>query len=76
MNRFWQEVFGVGLVKSVEDFGVMGERPVNQQLLDWLALDFQESGWDVKRLFRQMILGASRGVEEVWRAVFGIIQSR
>ena len=59
VNRFWQEVFGVGLVKSVEDFGVMGERPVNQQLLDWLALDFQESGWDVKRLFRQIVMSST-----------------
>ena len=59
VNRFWQEVFGVGLVKSVEDFGVMGERPVNQNLLDWLAVDFLESGWDVKRLFRQIVMSST-----------------
>jgi len=55
VNRFWQEVFGVGLVRSVEDFGVVGENPVNPALLDWLAVEFQESGWDVKKLFTLMV---------------------
>jgi len=55
VNRFWQELFGTGLVKTTEDFGIMGENPVNQALLDWLAVEFRESGWDVKHLFRLMV---------------------
>jgi len=59
VNRFWQEIFGVGLVKTADDFGVMGEPPVNQALLDWLAVEFQESGWDVKHLITLMVSSAS-----------------
>lgn len=59
VNRFWQELFGVGLVKTSEDFGIMGETPINQALLDWLAVEFRESGWDVKQLFRLMVGSAA-----------------
>ncbi len=59
VNRIWQEIFGRGIVKSANDFGMQGELPTHPKLLDWLAVDFRENGWDIKRLVKQIYMSAT-----------------
>ena len=58
-NRYWQHFFGTGIVKTSEDFGIQGERPVHPELLDWLAVDFIENGWNIKRLHKMIVMSAT-----------------
>ncbi len=59
VNRFWQEMFGTGIVRTTGDFGISGELPSHPELLDWLAIEFREQGWDVKRFYKSIAMSAA-----------------
>ena len=72
VNRFWQHLFGVGIVKTSGDFGLQGQAPSHPQLLDWLAVEFSESGWDVKRFLRTIVLSSTYRQESSTREQPGL----
>ncbi len=59
VNRFWGQIFGMGIVETQEDFGTQGTPPVDQPLLDWMAVDFMSHGWDIKGLLRTILTSAA-----------------
>jgi hypothetical protein len=59
VNRFWQELFGAGIVRTPGDFGVTGDMPCNQELLDWMAIEFRESGWDIKKFYKMLVTSST-----------------
>ena len=59
VNRFWQMLFGEGIVRTMEDFGSQGQRPSHPELLDWLAVEFMENDWNVKHLLKTIVLSAT-----------------
>ncbi|MBL9144067.1 MAG: PSD1 domain-containing protein [Verrucomicrobiaceae bacterium] len=59
VNRWWMELFGQGIVTTIEDFGIKGEPPTHPELLDWLAVEFMEHGWSMKHILKQIVMSAT-----------------
>ena len=72
MNRLWAQFFGIGLSKVLSDLGVQGEPPVNGPLLDWLACEFMDSGWDMRHMIRLIVTSdrKRRGLYTWWQRSF------
>ena len=67
VNRLWQRTFGYGLVRTPEDFGIQGQQPTHPELLDWLAVELQHSGWNLKHMLRLMVLSRTFRQSSQWR---------
>lgn len=67
VNRIWSRVFGEPLVRTPEDFGQQGEQPTHPELLDWLAVDFQDRGWDHKAMIKQLVMSRTFRQQSAWR---------
>ena len=67
VNQIWQRVFGEGLVRTPEDFGLQGQQPTHPKLLDWLAVDLQVSGWNLKQMLKNMLLSDTFQQSSAWR---------
>lgn len=59
VNRYWEQLFGTGLVATAEEFGSQGDQPTHPELLDWLAVEFMDNGWDMKALLKTMLMSAT-----------------
>ena len=71
VNRFWKQIFGNGLSNQPEELGTQGEFPTHPELIDWLAVEFRESGWDVKHMVRLMVLSAAYQQDSTIRPELG-----
>jgi hypothetical protein len=67
VNRVWQRTFGYGLVRTPDDFGSQGQQPTHPELLDWLAVELQDSGWDLKHMVRLMVMSKTFRQSSAWR---------
>ena len=67
VNRIWQRVFGYGLVRTPADFGLQGEQPTHPELLDWLAVELMDSGWDLRRILKLMMTSKTFRQNSAWR---------
>lgn len=68
INRVWQRVFGYGLVRTPEDFGLQGEQPTHPELLDWLAVEFRENGWNLKKILKLIVMSRAFRQSSSWQA--------